>query len=122
MNIVEKPWGSYIDYYRAEDCVFKQMIIKAGQSMSYQVHKERNEVWVVSNGTASIKTSVYGDDSALTNYMMSELEEGEFILIQNESAHQIANNGDDDLIIYEMQFGNCSEEDIIRLHDPHNRQ
>ena len=121
-SMTHKPWGGYIDYYRADDCVFKKIVIKPQQSISYQVHSERAEVWFISQGLASIKTSPFGDETALANYMMSEMIEGEYILIQKNTAHQISNNGDDALIIMEMQFGNCSEDDILRLQDPYNRQ
>jgi mannose-6-phosphate isomerase-like protein (cupin superfamily) len=56
---------------------------------------------------------------------MTKLSHGDYIFIRAETAHQILNNGDDDLLIFEMQFSPeniCSEDDIERLHDPHNRQ
>ena len=120
--VVKKPWGTYTDHFRTTDCVFKTIVIKPGEAISYQMHGERSEFWFVSKGKGLIKTSVYGADSALSNYLMSEIAEGEFILIPKGTPHQISNNGDDDLIIFEMQFGNCSEDDIIRLHDPYERQ
>ena len=121
-EITQKPWGAYIDHFRTPDCVFKTLVIQSGQSLSYQVHEDRSEVWFISEGVATIKTSMHGDETALTDYMMSQLNKGDYIFIQRGTAHQIANNGDNELHIHEMQFGNCSEEDITRLQDPHNRQ
>lgn len=122
---VDKPWGYYEDYYRDQVCVFKKIVVSPGQALSYQTHEHRHEVWFVAAGEATVKTSPFSDESALDNYTMSKLSHGDYIFIQALTAHQIANNGDDDLIIFEMQFAPdniCSEEDIERLLDPHNRQ
>lgn len=122
---VEKPWGYYEDYYRDDVCVFKRIVVKPGQALSYQVHEHRNEVWFIAAGEATVKISPFDDESALDNYTMSKLSHGEYILVQRGTCHQILNNGDNDLHIFEMQFSPdniCSEDDIRRLDDPHNRQ
>lgn len=123
-NVVVKPWGSYKDYFRDSQgkCVFKMIVINAGEEISYQLHERRGEFWYIASGNALIKSSPFGADSALTNYTMTEMSEGDFIVVPEGQPHQLINNGAGDLIIYEMQFGDCSEVDIIRLADKYDRQ
>jgi mannose-6-phosphate isomerase-like protein (cupin superfamily) len=105
------------DHYRADDIVLRQIVVEPGMATQYQIHEERSEFWFVSKGNGLIKTSAFGAESAGNNYMMSEVGEGEIIILENGTAHQISNNGDNDLIIYQLQYGNCYDEDMVVLED-----
>lgn len=55
----ERCWGTYtvIDYRKYEDNVYsltKHLSIKAGQSISYQNHNRRNEIWAIVDGTGEL--------------------------------------------------------------------
>jgi mannose-1-phosphate guanylyltransferase len=122
MEIVNKPWGYYVDIHRLNDIVFKSIVIHPGHAISYQVHNKRSEFWYIAKGRGMLKTSSFQNEEATTNFMVGDIAEGDYILIKAGNAHQIKNvDPNIELVIYEMQFGECDESDIIRLEDPYNR-
>lgn len=118
---VQKPWGEYQDIYRTENVVFKKIIIRPNEAISYQVHQKRTECWYVHKGQGIVKTSDVAEPNQMKNYRIQSIEKFSFILVPPGMPHQIENNGEEDLIIYEMQCGECNEEDIVRLEDRYGR-
>ena len=49
-DIKYKPWGYYVDIHRADDVVFKQIVVHPGEELSYQSHEKRNEFWFIKTG------------------------------------------------------------------------
>lgn len=120
MTKVNKPWGWYTDIYRNTVTVFKEIYILPGQSISYQKHNARCEFWYIVGGKGSLKLSTSVDP--LENYSLQSVGHGESIEIGCGVWHKLINIGKVPLIIYEMQYGNCSEDDIERIQDDYNRQ
>lgn len=119
-NIIEKPWGYYEDYFRGENVVFKKIVIKPGHKISYQIHQNREELWFIQSGTGLLKFSL--DANPMVNYTVKEMVPGENIQIPIGVAHQLICHGEEDLVVFEMQFGSeCSEKDIERIEDPYKR-
>ena len=120
-TLVNKPWGSYEDFYRTDECVFKKLVLKPGHSISYQRHEKRGEIWYVTSGEGVIKTSV--SDQPLLTFSQAVLSPGETVEIFPGVWHQLINpeSNVEDLVIYEMQYGTCFEDDIERIDDPYNR-
>jgi mannose-6-phosphate isomerase-like protein (cupin superfamily) len=110
-NIVSKPWGSYEDIFRSDGVVFKTITVSPGEEISYQQHHKRSEFWYVLKGVGIFKYNG-------TNW---KVKPGFNIHVRINDAHQIINTGETDMVIYEMQFGFCTEEDIVRLEDKYNR-
>lgn len=120
MQKIIKPWGGYTDLFRCEKCVFKMIFISPGCGISYQKHFERDEHWYIVSGSGWIKIAPPGDtERQLKNYSIEETGEGEQITVPREYAHQLWNDGEEDLVLYEMQTGVCREDDIERLDDPY---
>ena len=118
-NRVEKPWGYYEDFYRGDQVVFKRIVVNPDESLSYQIHKKRDEFWFVAEGSAAIviKDKVLDViDATTVNYGLRGL------YIQKLWPHAVKNVGSDLLVIYEMQFGQPTEEDIFRLEDKYGRK
>ena len=117
-NRVNKPWGYYEDIERTPSYVFKRLVVFPGKRTSLQSHLNRKETWnVVSGlGQARIQTDISGRDME-----MVVLKPGEVVMIDKTWIHRISNIDTNDLIIYEFQFGSCSEEDIIRYEDDFGR-
>lgn len=119
-NIIEKPWGYYEDYFRGENVVFKKIVIKPGHKISYQIHQHREELWFIQSGMGLLKFSL--DANPMVNYTVKEMAPGENIQIPIGVAHQLICHGEEDLVVFEMQFGpECSENDIERIEDPYKR-
>ena len=108
---VVKPWGEYIDIFRSDEVVFKKIVISPGEEISYQQHHKRSEFWYVTEGEGIFR---YNN----TNW---KARPGFTVEVHKNDAHQMTNIGESDLVIFEMQFGECSEDDIKRLEDRYDR-
>ncbi|MGB0651563.1 MAG: glycosyltransferase [Thermoplasmatota archaeon] len=109
--IEERPWGIWVDWYRLPEATLKCMVVKPGARMSLQKHRRRREVWRVVAGTGQDE----GPDPPVP------LLPGKTHVVGLGAVHRIANTGDEPLVIVEMQVGDCSEDDIIRLEDDYDR-
>ena len=107
-----KPWGSYTNNLDEEYTKVKKVVIKSGQSPSYQYHFKRSEIWIIVKGNADVRI-----DDVIKKYTV-----GDVIRIDKEQKHQPINSGDEDLVFVEVQLGEYfGEDDIVRLEDKYGR-
>ena len=86
--------------------------MKPGGKLSLQSHDHRSEHWVIVKGSAKVTI-----DETIKILKMNES-----IYIPKKSKHRLENEGQENLIVIEIQFGNILEEnDIIRYDDIYNR-
>lgn len=111
LSPVVKPWGQYWDLHRSQNTVLKRLVIYSGHRFSYQYHNNRTEFWSVE----------YGKGLLTLNGVAIPVGPGFSIKIDKYDKHRLANIGDTDLVFYEIQSGECSEEDIVRLSDDYAR-
>lgn len=112
MEYVIKPWGSYQVLHTINGCAVKQLTIKPDQQLSLQYHNKRSEHWIVIDGLPQV---TIGDDSFF-------LSCNQHLYIPKGVKHRISNFGKEDVIMIEVQIGNCIDEhDIVRLEDDYNR-
>ena len=111
-NRVEKPWGHYTDFFRSDRVVFKRIVINPGEEISYQQHHKRGEFWYLTQGTGLFRYN---------NITSWKAKPGFLIEIKVNDSHQMTNTGEEDMIIYEMQYGKCLEDDIVRIEDKYGR-
>jgi len=117
---VMKPWGFYKDFYRDDNVVFKSLKIRKGASISYQKHSKRGEFWFIKEGEVIFKFST--DNNPTQNFSQQLLKKGDTVEILPETWHQLVVPPEIEFVeIWEMQYGNCSEEDIIRVEDKYGR-
>ena len=57
---VEKPWGYELIWALTDDYCGKVLFVKAGQSLSLQFHREKDESWYVQSGRARIELGEAG--------------------------------------------------------------
>lgn len=112
MNTVDKPWGNYIDLFRSTSVVLKILTIDPHEEISYQYHHKRTEFWYVQEGMGVL----------FRNETKELLTEGKGVIINKTERHQIKNESDKPLVIYEMQCGVCEEDDIVRISDKYERE
>lgn len=86
-------------------------MVLTGQKLSLQYHNSRGEFWYVVSGDGIL--TLKGDQI--------KMSPGDYAVIEKEEEHMIECVSDEILVIYEMQFGECSEEDIVRLEDKYGR-
>src|SRR5476649_697308 len=58
---VEKPWGYELIWAVTEIYVGKLLFVRAGQSLSLQFHREKDESWLVQSGRAELELGAAGD-------------------------------------------------------------
>ena len=112
VNETKKPWGSYTNILDETYTKVKKIIIKPGESPSYQYHFKRSEIWVIVQGEAEVKK-----DGIISTHSI-----GDVIKVSKKEKHQPKNIGNEDLIFIEIQLGEYfGEDDIIRIEDKYGR-
>jgi mannose-6-phosphate isomerase-like protein (cupin superfamily) len=109
----DRPWGYYtVLSDDAPDHKVKRIVVHPGKRLSYQRHAQRAEHWFIVAGTATVTL----------DGTVSEVGPGRAIDVPLHAAHRIANNGDSDVVLIEVQHGTYfGEDDIVRLEDDFGR-
>lgn len=121
MESRKTKWGNW--KVTAEGANWKQKILEIdpGKFTSLQYHQQRSEVWVVVSGVAEFYYQKTDGENGTTFYTSTAFPT-ETLYIPLGSVHQIRNpHPEEPLIISEVQYGNCFEEDIIRLEEGNNQ-
>ena len=108
----ERPWGSWHVIDVADGYKIKRIHVHAGCRLSLQSHEHRSEHWVVIGGRASCEI-----DGEIT-----VARTGESIDVPRGARHRLGNEGEDELVIVEVQLGGYTgEDDISRYEDDFGR-
>lgn len=108
-----RPWGWFQTMDEGHRFKVKRLCVKPGAKLSLQKHWHRNEHWVVVTGTAMVTCG----DKEFT------LRENESTYIAAGTAHRLANPGQVELHMVEVQSGEyVGEDDIVRIADDYGRQ
>lgn len=111
-SVVHRPWGSYTTLKEDVGYKVKRIVVNPGHALSLQYHRCRAEHWMVVRGTGLVQI---GDHHYQTT-------PGQYRYIPLNENHRLTNNGKDELVLIEVQFGDyLSEEDIVRLADAYGR-
>jgi mannose-6-phosphate isomerase len=57
---VEKPWGHEVIWAKADSYAGKLLFVRAGQALSLQFHREKDESWYVLAGRAEVELGEAG--------------------------------------------------------------
>ena len=110
-----RPWGTFealASGQASSGYKIKRIMVKPGESLSLQLHHQRQEHWVVVEGRAEVTV---GDE-------VSTLGPGESTHIPVGVRHRLHNPGTEPLVIVEVQCGTyLGEDDIVRLEDRYGR-
>jgi len=109
---VERPWGSYTVLNEAEGYKVKRIEVRAGQRLSLQRHKQREEHWTVVEGEPHIQI---GEETR-------QYKIGDTVFIPKQAQHRLQNSGSGRVTVIETQLGTyLGEDDIERLQDDYQR-
>ena len=109
----QRVWGLFYNLFDSDDVKVKELIVKPQKGMSFQRHKKRNEIWLVSKGSCEVIYSRNNPDSR-KKVILNKFDD---FMISKGDWHQITNPFDNDCNIIEIQYGDSVvEEDIERLH------
>ena len=109
---VYRPWGYYESIDAADGFQVKRLMVKPGEAISLQLHRQRSEHWVVVSGTARVTRG-----------------EAVVMLTRNQSTyipiglkHRLENATAEPLYLIEVQSGDyLGEDDIERFEDRYRR-
>jgi mannose-6-phosphate isomerase len=111
---VEKPWGSELIWAETEDYVGKVLFVKAGESLSLQFHRQKDESWLVQHGRAKLELGSVGDP------VLSEevIAAGGCFRFRPGTVHRVT--AIEDTTILEVSTPHL--DDVVRLEDRYGRE
>ncbi len=112
-NVFYRPWGSYINLYKGNNFLIKELNVKPKGVLSLQKHFHRSEHWVVTQGVPKITL----------NKKLFSKKPYETIFIPKGIIHRIQNPNNKKMVkIMEAQLGSIlKESDIVRYEDIYGR-
>jgi mannose-6-phosphate isomerase len=111
---VEKPWGHELIWAKTEDYVGKVLFVRAGQALSLQFHREKDESWYVLEGRAELQLGEAGQ-AVLTREVVGP---GAAFRFRPGTVHRI--RAVEDTTILEVSTPQV--DDVVRLEDEYGRE
>jgi len=108
----DRLWGSFYNFYDSKEVKVKELIVNPKKGMSFQKHKHRNEIWLVTKGSCEV---VYSNKDPNQKEKVI-LEKFDKFIVNEGQWHQIVNPFEEKCHIIEIQYGDSViEDDIERL-------
>jgi mannose-6-phosphate isomerase-like protein (cupin superfamily) len=111
---VEKPWGWELIWAVADQYVGKLLFVKAGESLSLQFHREKDESWYVESGKAKLELGEAGQ-GILNEEVVGA---GACFRFPPGTVHRVT--ALEDLTILEVSTPQL--DDVVRLEDRYGRE
>jgi mannose-6-phosphate isomerase-like protein (cupin superfamily) len=111
---VEKPWGYELIWAEAEQYVGKVLFVKAGESLSLQFHRVKDESWLVREGRAKLELGSAGD-AVLKEEVIGA---GASFRFRPGTVHRVT--ALEDTTILEVSTNEL--DDVVRLEDRYGRE
>jgi quercetin dioxygenase-like cupin family protein len=112
-RVVQKPWGHERIFAANGRYAGKLITIRAGQTLSYQYHRMKEETIHVLSGTLGMET-----ESAGTRVVLA-LVPGETFHVEPGTRHRMFADGEDVLIV---EVSSPELDDVVRLEDRYGRE
>jgi mannose-6-phosphate isomerase len=110
---VEKPWGYELIWAETDDYAGKLLFVKAGESLSLQFHREKDESWLVHSGRARVEMARPGEKVPEAEVVGP----GAAFRIKPGTVHRVA--AVEDTTIIEVSTPHL--QDVVRLEDRYGR-
>ena len=110
---VDKPWGWELIWAETERYVGKVLFVRAGESLSLQFHRVKDEAWYVQSGRAKIELGTAGD-AVLKEEIVAAPAYFRFV---PGTVHRVT--ALDDTTIVEVSTPEL--DDVVRLEDRYGR-
>lgn len=111
---VEKPWGWELIWAHADEYAGKVLSVRAGESLSLQFHREKDESWYVQSGRARLELGETGQE-ALDEEVITA---GACFRFRPGTVHRLT--AIDDTTILEVSTAQL--DDVVRLEDAYGRE
>src|SRR5438046_1414422 len=110
---VEKPWGYELIWAKSDDYAGKILFVRAGESLSLQFHREKDESWYVLEGRAELELGEVGQAVTKSEVVAT----GAAFRFRPGTVHRV--RAVDDTTILEVSTAQL--DDIVRLEDSYGR-
>ena len=108
----ERIWGSFYNFYDSKEVKVKELIVSPRKGMSFQKHKHRNEIWLVTKGSCEVIYAIE-DPNKKEKITLNKFDK---FFVNEGNWHQITNPYEEECHIIEIQYGKLVvENDIERL-------
>ena len=111
---IEKPWGHELIWAETGDYVGKVLFMKAGESLSLQFHRVKDESWLVHDGRARLELGAPGDAVLRTEVVGP----GAAFHYEPGTVHRVT--ALEDTTILEVSTPHL--DDVVRLDDAYGRE
>ena len=111
---VEKPWGHELIWALSDEYCGKVLLVKAGQALSLQFHREKDESWLVQSGRAKLELGDAGE-AVLREEIVSA---GAAFRYRPGTVHRVT--AIEDTTILEVSTPHL--DDVVRLDDLYGRE
>ena len=110
---VDKPWGYELIWALTDVYCGKVLFVKAGQALSLQFHREKDESWLVQSGKAKLELGGAGE-AVLTEEIVGA---GACFRYRPGTVHRVT--AIEDTTILEVSTPHL--DDVVRLEDHYGR-
>ena len=109
---MERPWGHYREYARNEPCTVWLVEMRPGESGSLQSHQHFDELWTLLDDGAEVQVGE-------RVWRPQAFEE---VWIPRGTKHRLSNvHGTRPIRMFEVAYGQVSDEDKLRFEDKYGR-
>jgi mannose-6-phosphate isomerase len=111
---VDKPWGYELIWALTDVYCGKLIVVRAGQALSMQFHREKDESWYVLEGRAEIEMAGAGEKSPTREVVTP----GAAFRITPGTVHRVQALEDTTII----EVSTPEIHDVVRLEDAYGRE
>ena len=110
---VEKPWGYELIWALSEEYAGKLLSVNAGQQLSLQLHRQKDESWYLLEGVAELEFAAPGEKTTTAEVVRP----GAAFRIRPGTVHRI--RALEDVLMLEVSTPRL--DDVVRLEDDYGR-
>ena len=111
---VDKPWGWELIWAETDHYVGKVLFVRAGESLSLQFHRVKDEAWYVQSGRAKIELGNAGD-AVLNEEVVAAPK---YFRFEAGTVHRVTAVEDTTII----EVSTPELDDVIRVEDDYGRE
>jgi mannose-6-phosphate isomerase-like protein (cupin superfamily) len=111
---VEKPWGWELIWAETEAYAGKVLFVKAGESLSLQFHKVKDESWYVLEGRAHVQLGKAGEGVLAEEVIVA----GAAFRFRPGTVHRVRALEDTRI----LEVSTPQLDDVVRLEDSYGRE
>jgi mannose-6-phosphate isomerase len=111
---VDKPWGNELLWALTDDYCGKVLFVRAGEALSLQFHREKDESWYVQSGRAELQVGALGE-AVLKSEVIAA---GTALRFRPGTVHRV--KALEDTTILEVSTPQI--DDVVRLEDSYGRE